>query len=54
MRDGDCTKAFPKPYAPHTVFADNGYPVYRRLDDGRAVTKNGKHLTNQWVVPYNP
>ena len=54
MRDGECTKAFPKPYAPHTVFADNGYPVYRRLDDGRAVTKNGKHHTNQWVVPYNP
>ena len=54
MRDGECTKAFPKPYVPHTVFSDNGYPVYRRLNDGRAVTKNGKHLTNQWVVPYNP
>ena len=39
MRDGECTKAFPTPYAPHTVFADIGYPVYRRLDDGRAVTK---------------
>ena len=53
MKYGECTKAFPKPYAPHTVYSDNGYPAYRRRDDGRAVIKRGKPLTNQWVVPYN-
>lgn len=25
-----CSKGFPKPYTPTTVFQDDGYPIYRR------------------------
>ena len=53
MEDGQCTKKFPKDYAPHTIFSDGGYPLYRRRDDGRIFLKNDKPLDNRSVVPYN-
>ena len=31
----------------------NGFPQYRRRDDGCVFLKNGKPLDNRWVVPYN-
>ncbi|XP_019166929.1 PREDICTED: uncharacterized protein LOC109162699 [Ipomoea nil] len=34
-------------------FDQNGYPIYRRRDDGRFVTKNGIELDNRFVVPHN-
>ncbi|XP_065640451.1 uncharacterized protein LOC136073037 [Hydra vulgaris] len=33
MKDGICTKKFPKEFNPHTVATFNGYPHYRRLDN---------------------
>ena len=54
MKDGECTKDFPKNFSNHTVFSDKGYPLYRRRDDGQVFIKNGKPLDNRWVVPYNP
>nr|GEZ19760.1 hypothetical protein [Tanacetum cinerariifolium] len=30
-----------------------GYPVYRRCDDGKYVEKSGHHLHNGFVIPYN-
>ena len=53
MKDGECTKDFPKEFTDHTVFSENGFPQYRRRDDGRVFVKNGKPLDNRWVVPYN-
>ena len=32
----------------------NGYPIYRRRNNGRTVEINGIQLDNRWVVPYNP
>uniref|UniRef100_A0A8R1I5I4 ATP-dependent DNA helicase n=1 Tax=Caenorhabditis japonica TaxID=281687 RepID=A0A8R1I5I4_CAEJA len=49
----ECMKRFPKPFRSSTNADVNGYPEYRRRDDGRFV-EYGKHkLTNQHVVAYN-
>ena len=36
------------------TFAGDGYPHYRRRNDGKCVTKKDISLDNRWVVPYNP
>nr|XP_047129329.1 uncharacterized protein LOC105848913 [Hydra vulgaris] len=54
MKDGKCTKKFPKEFNPHTVAIFNGYPRYRRVDNGRIVNIKGYQVDNRWVVPYNP
>ena len=50
---GNCSKNFPKPFAESTNISVDGYPVYRRRNDGRTVTVRGCVLDNRWVVPYN-
>ena len=32
----------------------DGYPQYRRRDDGKYIMKNGVPLDNRHIVPYNP
>ena len=60
VRDGYCTKYFPKPYQKKTLNNNDGYPVYKRLspaDGGETCTCNWDDdfkVTNQYVVPYNP
>ena len=53
-----CSKNFPKPYCPETVVHQDGYPEYRRRNDGRSLAvicrRRVVHLDNRWVVPYNP
>ena len=53
MEDRKCTKQFPKEFTIKTYEGD-GYPHYRRKDDGSHVNKNGIKLDNRYVVPYNP
>jgi hypothetical protein len=54
MQENACTKNYPKPFVRETVTdGPGGYPVYRRRDDGRTVTRSGRLLDNRWVVPYN-
>jgi hypothetical protein len=55
MKNGACSKRFPKSFNPETVVDDKGFPVYRHRDDGRFVYRNRgtAKLTNEWVVPYN-
>ncbi|EIW71217.1 hypothetical protein TREMEDRAFT_27051 [Tremella mesenterica DSM 1558] len=53
-RDGRCSKKFPWAFQPETTMEQDGYPVYRRRDNGRSWTKNRITYTNQHVVPYNP
>jgi len=54
MRDGKCSKGFPKPFQEETVLRKDGYPTYARPNDGRSY-KVGKHMVdNRWIVPYNP
>ncbi|XP_071137070.1 uncharacterized protein [Mytilus edulis] len=54
MNDGKCSKGFPKDFNPATLQTSDGYPLYKRRDDGLCVEKNGVILDNRWVVPYNP
>lgn len=54
MEDGECTKRFPREWQDEIVVPGDGYPVYRRHNDGRTVVKKGVHLDNRWVVSYNP
>ena len=54
MVDGKCSKRFPKAFQQVTEDGGDGYPLYRRRDDGRTHQKNGFTFDNRWVVPYNP
>ena len=56
-----CSKGFPKRFNSETVVHEDGYPEYRRRDDGRRFTvpapgRNGQQveLDNRWIMPYNP
>ncbi|KAI9084803.1 hypothetical protein K1719_033209 [Acacia pycnantha] len=53
MKDGKCSKYFPKRYNAHTILDEKGYPTYRRRNDGRTVSRKGVKLDNRFGVPYN-
>jgi len=53
MHKGKCTKRFPKKYVDSTVIDAEGYPVYRRRDNGVCIKKNDSFVDNRYVVPYN-
>ncbi|XP_043474431.1 uncharacterized protein LOC122506366 [Leptopilina heterotoma] len=61
MKEGHCSKRYPKQYVRETVTGEDGYPKYRRLspEDGGFTTtvKIGEQnitLDNRWIVPYSP
>ncbi|XP_046965797.1 uncharacterized protein LOC124534146 [Vanessa cardui] len=62
MKEGRCTKKYPRKLIKETVHNDNGYPLYRRrapADGGLTASiklRNGSYVTvdNGWVVPYTP
>ena len=49
-----CSKHYPKKYNYETTCPNNGYPNYRRRDNGITVQRGQQTLGNEWVVPYNP
>jgi len=50
-----CAKRFPKDFQEETVVQEDGYPLYRRRNNGDTyVGRNGFSYDNRWVVPYNP
>jgi hypothetical protein len=53
-----CMKRYPKAWCETTIVGEDGYPRYRRRNDGRTFTSihKGKEFVrnNSWVVPYNP
>ncbi|XP_012829670.1 PREDICTED: uncharacterized protein LOC105950848 [Erythranthe guttata] len=53
MKDGICTKRFPKRFVQRTEADDEGYHSYRRREDGQTVTKKKIILDNGYAVPYN-
>jgi hypothetical protein len=54
MKDGKCSKGFPKPFQAQTVMTNDGYPIYARPDDGRSYNVGNVFADNRWIVPYNP
>jgi hypothetical protein len=54
MKNGACSKRFPKEYCEETRIAQDAYPTYRRKAHGHSVMKMGISVGNEWVVPYNP
>lgn len=57
MREGKCSKQFPKPFLCETSTGHDGYPKYRRRapqDGGETTTIRSFQIDNRWVVPYNP
>ena len=57
MKDGQCTKHYPRQFLLETVTSLNGYPLYKRRspEDGGIETTLGRfHIDNRWVVPYSP
>ncbi|GMF48414.1 unnamed protein product [Phytophthora fragariaefolia] len=58
MKDGKCTKGFPKPLLEVTQANLDGFPLYRRRrrEPGVLIFKDRQYdneTVNQWVVPYN-
>ena len=51
--EGKCSKGFPKEFNEATRIENNGYPVYKRPDNGRTIQKGNHVLDNRYVVPYN-
>ncbi|XP_031124262.1 uncharacterized protein LOC116026977 [Ipomoea triloba] len=49
MVNGWCSKHFPKKFVKNSNFDADGYPIYRRRDDGKTITKNGIHLDNRYM-----
>ena len=62
MRDGKCTRNYPRAFLQETQTGEDGYPLYRRLhpNDGGFTVKlkvrGGEEVVidNRWVVPYCP
>jgi hypothetical protein len=52
--NGKCNKHFPKQFQDVTTTQNDGYPVYKRRNNGINITKNGKIYDNRNIVPYNP
>ncbi|XP_052620949.1 uncharacterized protein LOC111908283 [Lactuca sativa] len=53
MVDKKFSKNFPKQFCDHSSVDGNGFPLYRRRNDGHFVEKSGVKLDNRNVVPYN-
>lgn len=57
MREGACTKKFPKSFQSCTSTGHDGYPKYQRLstdDGGHSTIVRNQEIDNRWIVPYNP
>jgi len=53
MKEGKCSRFYPKMFHPQTILDSNGYPIYCRRNDGRTISKNGVIIDNRYIVPYN-
>jgi len=54
MKEGKCSRFYPKKLQPTTLIDGDGYLVYRRRNTGRTITKNEIIIDNKCIVPYNP
>uniref|UniRef100_UPI00358F807C uncharacterized protein n=1 Tax=Myxine glutinosa TaxID=7769 RepID=UPI00358F807C len=53
VKDGVCSKGFPKVYAAETLASIDGYALYKRPPNGPTITVHGTDVDCQFVVPFN-
>ncbi|CAI9290023.1 unnamed protein product [Lactuca saligna] len=53
MKDGKCSKGYPKPFLHATLFETEGYVRYKRNPNSHHMTLSGQVIDNGYVVPYN-
>ena len=51
---GICAKGFPKEFCKTTALCKDGFPEYRRRNNGNTVQKKDKIFDNRHIVPYSP
>ncbi|XP_057465712.1 uncharacterized protein LOC130755327 [Actinidia eriantha] len=51
--NGRCTKRYPRAFVDGTTMDQDGYPIYRRRNNGKVYTVKGQDMDNRDVVPYN-
>ena len=51
-----CSKHYPREFQSETLLQENGYPLYRRRDNGITVPNSARtfNFDNRWVVPHSP
>jgi len=54
MKNGSCSRFYPKKFEDTTTISEDGFPHYRRRNNGLSILKNDIALDNRFVVPYNP
>ncbi|XP_057746826.1 uncharacterized protein LOC130966082 [Arachis stenosperma] len=54
MKNGSCSKFYPKEFRQRTLIDEARFPKYRRIDNCRIVKKREYVLDNKFIVPYNP
>ncbi|XP_078440852.1 uncharacterized protein LOC144710886 [Wolffia australiana] len=53
MKEGKCSKKFQKEFIDSTQVNNDGYPLYRRRNNGQFIQKGSHVIDNRWIVPYN-
>lgn len=53
MKEGICSKYFPKEFQAQTIVDQDGFLVYKRRNSGNSVLKNGIQLDNPHVISCN-
>ena len=46
MKEGKCSRFYPKMFQPYIVLDADGYLVYRRRNNGHPIHKNGVIIDN--------
>jgi hypothetical protein len=49
----DCVRGYPKDMCRETIIIPDGYPRYRRRGVHTATMRDGRIITDNWVVPHN-
>lgn len=55
LKDGKCSKRFPKQFQEETILDADNYPAYKRANNGKTFERPRKYIVdNRYVVPYCP